>query len=207
MGFDLDAIKTKFDNAMKKLEDMMPDIPSIDEIKASMKAGLKKLTDAIPGPQDIKDALTDLKNEFVQDLRDLVDYLFTQLRQLIDDYIVNPINDNIVKPIEKKIEQGKQLAEDVSDSVTTAAGATKDFVVEKSKPVIDYVSKFFKKDTPAASQNNSPGFPGNNKVNNTPADGSLELNTTMYESLQLQREGNKFLKKLVNQGGNNMLAD
>tara|TARA_Y200000002_G_scaffold199484_1_gene164618 strand:+ start:2389 stop:4680 length:2292 start_codon:yes stop_codon:yes gene_type:complete len=196
-GFDLDAIKLKFDNAMKKLENMMPDIPSIDEIKTSMKAALKKLTDAIPGPQDIKDALTDLKNEFVQDMKELIDYLFTQLRKVVDEYLVNPAK-AVIEKGEEIVQDTKDLAIETKDKVVSGVGALKDKAGETYQNTKNAVKNFLgfgdKDPVVPPPTGMSPGAMGG-KVNTTPDDGALQLNITMEKQLKVLTDIDRHVKE------------
>ena len=126
----LDDIEKKFDEMLTKLKDMIPDIPTIEDIRKEINEGIERLKDAIPTVEDVKQALIELKDYFIKQLKAFLDFLLPDVPSL--DEVKKKFNDGK----EAVVDLGNKAKETLKEGAQSLGDMTKsgyDYAVDKTK--------------------------------------------------------------------------
>ena len=198
----LDDIEKKFDEMLQKLKDMIPDIPTIEDIRKEINEGIERLKDAIPTVEDMKQALTDLKDYFIKQLKMVLDFLLPDLPSLED---AKNALDKAQKSVSEFAESTKETAKEGLETVSAYGNKALEF----GKSIINDPLQFFRsKDDSEVEPNVKKDtkekmvFDNENKTTMGGNDITGSINNSMLEAL---REQTRVLKKLQKQSSNNLV--
>ncbi len=198
----LDDIEKKFDEMLQKLKDMIPEIPTIEDIRKEINEGIERLKDAIPTVEDMKQALIDLKDYFIKQLKAVLDFLLPDLPSLEDAK-------NALDKAQTKVSEFAESTKETAKEGINAIGEFANKGLNFGKSIINDPLQFFrskddsevepnvKKDTKEKMvfDNESKTTMGGNDITGS-------INNSMLEAL---REQTRVLKKLQKQSSNNLV--
>ena len=197
----LDDIEKKFDEMLQKLKDMIPDIPTIEDIRKEINEGIERLKDAIPTVEDMKQALTDLKDYFIKQLKMVLDFLLPDLPSLED---AKNALDKAKTKVTEFADSTKETAKEGLETVSAFGNKALEF----GKDLINDPLKFFRGDDSEVEPNVKKDtkekmvFDNENKTTIGGNDITGSINNSMLEAI---REQTRVLKKLQKQSSNNLV--
>jgi hypothetical protein len=187
---------------LQKLKDMIPEIPTIEDIRKEINEGIERLKDAIPTVEDMKQALIDLKDYFIKQLKAVLDFLLPDLPSLEDAK-------NALDKAQTKVSEFAESTKETAKEGINAIGEFANKGINLGKSIINDPLQFFrskddsevepnvKKDTKEKMvfDNESKTTMGGNDITGS-------INNSMLEAL---REQTRVLKKLQKQSSNNLV--